>query len=474
MWYNLRPILLRETNVNKGKLILLNPPGDKLYVRDYYCSFSSKADYCWPPQDLLYLSGILDEDFKVEVIDAIIEKKSPEDVLSALSDDSVRGVIFTTGTATLKSDLQLMERFKRDHDIPVIASAGIMPFIGQELLDSYPFIDGILLDFTEKDIAAYFKGERSKPLRGMVYRGEGGEIASDVKASRDYSVPVPRHDLFPLGKYRIPLAKRHPFAEVVTSLGCPYSCAFCTAGAYGYRTRDVEGVVEELKMLSGMGVKELLFQDPTFTINTERVKAICRGITDNGLDFTWSCNGDIKALDEEKIKHMRAAGCHTISVGIESGSDEILKKYSKPITVESIKAGVALMNRYRIRVLGYFIVGLPGDDRESILKTIDLARRLNLDYASFAIATPDIGTRLRAEALEQGWISSDDNVFDSTDFPILETDQLSREEVWALRKAAVRKFYLRPSYLMKKVGQLRSWRDIRSAASNALSLFRKS
>jgi len=132
------------------------------------------------------------------------------------------------------------------------------------------------------------------------------------------------------------------------------------------------------------------------------------------------------------------------------------------------------MNRYRIRVLGYFIVGLPGDDRESILKTIDLARRLNLDYASFAIATPDIGTRLRAEALEQGWISSDDNVFDSTDFPILETDQLSREEVWALRKAAVRKFYLRPSYLMKKVGQLRSWRDIRSAASNALSLFRKS
>jgi len=466
--------LLRETNVNKGKLILLNPPGDKLYVRDYYCSFSSKADYCWPPQDLLYLSGILTEDFQVEVIDAIVEKKSPQDVLAAMSDDAVQGIVFTTGTATLKSDLELMEQLKRTRDIPVIASAGIMPFIGRELMDSYPFIDGILLDFTEKDIVAYFKGERSKPLKGMVYRSAGREIASDANTSRDYSVPVPRHDLFPLKKYRIPLAKHHPFAEVVTSLGCPYHCAFCTAGAYGYRIRDVEGVIEELKALSDMGIKELLFQDPTFTINTERVKAICRGIIDNGLDFTWSCNGDIKALNEEKIKYMRDAGCHTISVGIESGSDEILRKYSKPITVDSIRAGVALMNRYRIRVLGYFIVGLPGEDRGSILKTIDLARQLDLDYASFAIATPDIGTRLRAEALEQGWISSEDNVFDSTDFPILETDRLSREEVWTLHKAAVRKFYLRPSYLMKKVGQLRSWRDVKSAASNALSLFRKS
>ena len=457
-------------------MILLNPPGDKLYIRDYYCSFSSKADYYWPPQDLIYLSGILNEEYSVRVIDAIINRQTEDDVLSEIEDSGARALIFTTGTATMQSDLRLMERVKAKSDIKIIASAGILPFIGNEFLKRYEYVDALLLDFTSLDICVYIRSNEQldDPLQGLITRKNGQFIQSTEKLLLTYTVPVPRHDLFDFKKYRIPIARRFPFTVVVTSLGCPHSCGFCTAGAYGYKTRDVDGVIEELRLLSRLGVKEILFQDPTFTINTNRVVELCSKMVENKFDFTWSCNADIKSFNEDKIKHMKAAGCHTVSLGIESGNEKILQKYSKKITTEEIKSTIRMLNEYKIRVLGYFIIGLPGEDEDSIRQTIDLAKQLDIDFASFAIATPDVGTPLRREALQKGWMRAEKDVFDSTDFPVLETGNLSKEDVWKLRSQAVREFYLRPSYLFKKVRQIRSFRDVKLAASNALSLFRKS
>lgn len=457
-------------------VILLNPPGDKLYIRDYYCSFSSKADYYWPPQDLITLSGILDQEYSVRVIDAIISRKSGEDVLAEIADSQASAVIFTTGTATMQSDLRLMERIKTKTDIKIVASAGILPFIGEEFLKRYSYVDALLLDYTSQNICAFLreKGQVEGPLQGLIIRHNGQFLTSTEKPPSTYTVPVPRHELFDFKKYRIPIARRFPFTVVVTSLGCPYSCGFCTAGAYGYRTRDLDGVIEELKLLSRLGIKEILFQDPTFTISTKRVVELCSRMVENNFDFTWSCNAHIKSFNEDKIKHMKAAGCHTVSLGIESGSDEILKKYSKKITTDEIRRTIRMLNDYNIRVLGYFIIGLPGDNEASIRKTIDLAKELDLHYASFAIATPDVGTPLRREALEKGWMRADADVFDSTDFPVIETEDLSKEEAWRLRSRAVREFYLRPSYLFKMVRQIRNFRDVQVALSNALSLFRKS
>jgi radical SAM superfamily enzyme YgiQ (UPF0313 family) len=460
--------------LNTNEVILLNPPGDKLYIRDYYCSFSSKADYYWPPQDLIYLSGILDEEFTVQVIDAIINKQTEDEVLSEILDSGVKALVFTTGTATMLSDLRLMERIKARTDIKIVASAGILPFIGEEFLKQYECVDALLLDFTSQDIRVYIRenGQVDVPLQGLITRKNGQYLKSTEKLPLTYSVPVPRHDLFDYKKYRIPIARRFPFTVVVTSLGCPHNCGFCTAGAYGYRTRDVDGVIEELRVLTRLGVKEILFQDPTFTINTNRVVELCSKMVENGLNFTWSCNADIKSLNEDKIKHMKAAGCHTVSLGIESGSEKILEKYSKKITTDEIKSTIRLLNAYKIHVLGYFIIGLPGEDEESIRQTIDLAKQLDIDFASFAIATPDVGTPLRKEALLKGWMGPEEDVFDSTDFPVLETESLSKEKVWKLRSQAIREFYLRPSYLFKMVRQIRNIRDVRVAASNALSLFR--
>ncbi|MGB9005664.1 MAG: hypothetical protein WCB96_08075, partial [Candidatus Aminicenantales bacterium] len=126
-----------------------------------------------------------------------------------------------------------------------------------------------------------------------------------------------------------------------------------------------------------------------------------------------------------------------------------------------------------LRILGYFILGLPGETREMALRTIDLAKKLNIDIASFAIATPDIGTRLREEAVARGWIPADLDSWDSTDYPLIASGDMTPEEIWRMRRKAVRAFYLRPSYILRKLGQVRSWTDLRMLASNALSLLSK-
>ena len=455
-------------------VLLLNPPGDKLYIRDYYCSFSSKADYYWPPQDLIVLSGILSEKYKVEVIDAIINKISKEKCLDKILNSDYKAIIFTTGTATMTSDMELMEKVKKGKkDIKIIASAGIMKFIYKEFLNTYDFIDGILIDFTEKNILSYIDNDCSKPLGGLVYRKGKELVEYNERLPMKFTIPVPRHELFDFKKYKIPIARNFPFTVVITSLGCPYNCAFCTAGAYGYRVRGIDNVIKELIYLAELGIKEILFQDPTFTINKKRVIELCKKMIDNGLNFTWSCNADIKSMDEEKIYWMKKAGCHTVSIGIESGDDSILKKYSKMITVEQIRKAINLLNKYKIRILGYFIIGLPGETRESILKTIKLAKSLKIDIASFSIATPDIGTRLRQEAIEKGWIPPDALNFDSSEFPIIETEKLKKEEIWQLRKKAIREFYLRPSYILRRLFQIRSIRDLEITISNAISLLSK-
>ena len=460
--------------MKKKKIILLNPPGNKLYIRDYYCSFSSKADYCWPPQDILYLSGILNKDFDVQVIDAIADRKTKEEIKNILFCSNTADIIFATGTATMNSDFRLTQGVKKKNkEIKLIASSGIMKFIGLEVMKRYSFLDAVLMDFTEPSIVAYVKGENKTELKGIIYRKKGHLVEWMPSMEKKFSLPIPRHDLFPLEKYRTPIAKRFPFAEVITSVGCPYNCAFCTAGAYGYKVRNVDNLIEELDYLSRLGIKEILFQDPTFTISTKRVIDICKKMLENNFKFTWSCNADIKSLNEEKIYYMKQVGCHTVSIGIESGSDEILEKYSKMITQDKIISTINLLNKYKIRILGYFIIGLPGEDKESIFKTINLAKQLDIDFASFSIATPDIGTRLREEALQEGWISQHLDIFDSTEFPTIETEKLKKEEIWKLRSKAVRKFYLRPSYIAKKIQQIKNFETLKIIVSNAVALLKK-
>jgi len=454
-------------------VLLLNPPAPDLVIRDYYCSFPSKAKYYWPPQDLLGLSGLLAETCRLTVLDAVMTPRTQEDILALVDRENIDTVIFTTGSASLAGDMALAGFLASSRPaLRLVASSGIFKFSPESVMERFPFLRAALLDFTEPEIVDFVAGTPGN-WNTIWERRDGRVLKPAGVFSKTFKLGVPRHELFPIRLYSMPTARRHPLTVVTTSLGCPYRCRFCTAGAYGLKYRDLDDAMAEFRHIKELGIRELWFADPTLTVNGRFLDEMLRRMIEADFGFSFACNADINSMTEDKIALLKKAGCHTVSIGLESGDDAILKRYLKTLDTEKSRTIVRLFNKHRIRTLGYFIVGLPGEGRDEIRRTIDFAKSLRIDFASFAIATPDIGTDLRREALEKGWIRGDVDTFDSTLHPVMETGELPLSEIVRLRNRAELAFYLRPSYLFRKVFSLRSGRDLAILAGNGFHMLRR-
>jgi uncharacterized radical SAM superfamily protein len=454
------------------KVLLLHCPGDKVYLHDYYTSYSSKANYYWPPSDLVLLSGMLDG-FDLAVLDAIAERLTPEETERRILDFKPDAVVFTTGTATWENDRRFLEGLKSKLPCRLIGSGSVFLFEAETLLGQAPFLDALILDLVSPEIATFIEGAPG-PFKTLVLPGRPvPDPMPGWPKQQDFSLPLPRQDLFQHARNRSPLARRRPFALVVTSIGCPYSCRFCVAGSIPYRRRAVESVLEELRLLRSLGIREIMFNDPTFTVSHKRIADLCGRMTAEGLDFGWTANGHVATLSDDTVAILRKAGCHTLMIGVESARDEILALYAKGSTRAKVAEAFRTCKRHKIKTLAYFIIGLPGETRESTLETIKLAKELDCDFASFTVPTPDIGSKMRQDAIAKGWLSRETLTFDSTEFPVFASDSLSAQEIWELRQKAVRSFYLRPSYLIKKVLGIRSVRDFLFLLDQARAMFVK-
>jgi len=441
------------------KVLLLHCPGDKIYLHDYYTSYSSKANYYWPPTDLVLLSGVLRET-ELAVIDAVADRLSEDECLARVREFDPDTVIFTTGTATWKGDFAFTARIRAESSAKIVASGSIFLFEAGRFLAAAPHVDAAILDITSPEILDYVQG-RERNYTALIVRREGGlSVPASPRPAAVFTIPAPRHDLFNLRANRSPLARRRPFTLVVTSIGCPFGCVFCVAGAVAYRSRNLDGVVAELETLRDLGVREIMFNDPTFTVSKKRVLELCAEIEKRGLRFSWVCNAHISTLDDELASAMKKAGCHTVMIGVESGQEEILAATDKKITREKARTAFAVCKKSGLRTLAYFIVGLPGETPESVARTIRFAKDLDPDFASFTVLTPDVGSPLRRESVDKGLLNPDVLQFDSTCPPVFSSGAMSREDLWKHRQKAVRSFYLRPAYLFKQLGAVRGLRDL--------------
>jgi len=454
------------------KVLLLHCPGDKVYLHDYYTSYSSKANYYWSPSDLIILSGILRE-YNLLVVDAIAEKLSIEECERRILDFKPEAIVFTTGTATFENDITFVKNLRNKISSLIIASSSIFQFEGEYFLKSYPIIDALILDIINSEIADFIEGKEKEYLTIDYRKRNNLYVSSGFRREQNFHLPIPRHELFKFWLNRSPLAKRTPLAIVITSLGCPFNCKFCVAGSINYQYRNIDSVIQELKYLQSMGVKEILFTDPTFTVSKKRTSELCQKIIDNHLDFTWTCNAHVTNISEELLLNMTKAGCHTLMIGVESGTDKILEICSKKTTKEKIRNAFKICKKYKVKTLAYFIIGLPGETKESILDTISFAKELDCDFASFTVMTPDIGSKLRQEAIEKGLLSPEIRTFDSSSLPVFSSGELTENEIWKLRQKAVRSFYLRPCYLIKKIKSIHSFKELTFLCEQALAMFSK-
>ena len=306
-------------------------------------------------------------------------------------------------------------------------------------------------------------------IKGLVWRN-AGQVA--LNPDRPFirnldDLPLPRHDLLPLNRYRVPLVGG-PYAFVVTSRGCPAACRFCIKHvSYGnsVRFRSPENVLDELSLLAALGVKVVNMYADLFTLNREHVMGICQGLVERGLHLRWTCNSRVDFVDPEMLQAMARSGCWMISWGIESGDDGMLQRMRKGITTEQVEQALRWAREAGIKNWGYFIIGLPGETEESIRRTIAFAKRLPLDLVLFHIAAPHPGTPFFFEVMENGWFRpgtrwEEVDMDRSTvlDYPNLRAEELER---WASR--AFRAWALRPgplwTYTRLLIGNPALWRS---------------
>lgn len=436
------------------KVLLLNPPGDALAIRDLYCSISSKATYYWQPADLAAASGLLAERHDLSVLDAMVERLSPARALERALACSPDAVLSLTGSSTWPGDFAFLSSLKAARPGLRVAVSGDLS-VGQwrEVLERHACVDACLLDFTSPSLGRWLEEPESGPLPDLAYRGPSGVVAPAPDEARGAELRLgrARHELFPLSRYRLPYA-RGPVATVLTGFACPYRCSFCIQSAHvmTYRWRPAAEVLEELRAVRALGLRSVLFRDPLFEANRKNALALCRAMAAERLGLEWSCNSRVDTLDEELAAAMSAAGCRMVLFGLESASDKTLSALGKGSTVAQAERAIALCRKHGIGVSGYFILGMPPETREDALRTIDRAVGWDLDFASFAAPSPDYGTPLRREALAAGRLDEGLAVFDRSEAPGF-SGALPGAEVEELLRLAYRRFYMRPAWLARRL-----------------------
>ncbi len=457
------------------RVLLLNPPSHSVVVRDYLCSKTSKSGYLFHPIDLVLLSGSLASEHDVHVLDAVAEDLDADQAHARIEALAPEVVVSLVGSVSWPEDRAfLAEQARRGRR--VVATGDVLHEASEERLREEPWIEAAPHAFANDDLLRYLGGEREE-LEDMTLRDAQGtprhlRVGARHKRRGEYRVPRPRHELFPTHGYRFPFARSQRFATLLTDFGCPYPCTFCVIGTLGYRTRPVADVLEEIDHLRAAGTRELFVMDQTFGVQRERALELCAALEQRG-DLSWTTFTRPDTATDELLGAMRRAGCHTLILGIESADDALLARYKKGYDTNVTRAAVGRAQAAGMAVVGTFVIGLPEESEASLEASLAFALELELDFLSLNMAVPRFGTPFRAELLGLGLVDPTELVMDQGGASaFLPTRTLDRDAMLALKRKLVRRFYLRPSWILRRLRRVSSWSELANHASQGWALLR--
>jgi anaerobic magnesium-protoporphyrin IX monomethyl ester cyclase len=431
------------------KITLVNPP------------YPQKAHSHPPfiPLGLAYLGAVAEQaGHEVKIIDCQAEKLTIDTFRQRIGQQKPDIIGATSTTLLYKSAKRILETAKEQHPNAITMIGGShVSFWDENALNESPSIDVVVrregeLTFLEllKQIEAEktFAGVLGTTFRtsdGKIVRNEDRPFLNDLD-----SLPSPAYHLLPLqafhrmGKTIFPL---------VTTRGCVQWCDFCsTVRMFGraYRVRSAKSVVDEMEMLHNKyGESQFTFYDDAFTVNRQHVLRICEDIEARKLNITWDCETRVDMVDEELLTAMYNAGCITVWFGVESGSEKILCQMNKNIKLDETRQAFKIAQKVGLMTIASAVIGFPGETEVTAWETINFINSLNPDDIGFYVATPYPGTPMYEQVVKNGWLRVTDFDKYDTATPTFETPQLSMERIREIRYKAHRKFYLRPSYVLK-------------------------
>ena len=455
------------------KTLILNPPFHPGFSRGQRSPQVTKSGTFYYPIWLSYAVGAVEADgHDMTYIDAPADRRTLEDVVAVARRESPRLIVLDTSTPSIENDARVAETLRRECPQAVIGLVG--PHVSStplETLKNYPWVDFVAIreyDETLREVArAVEEGKDWDKAAGLAVRRNGlpslnppRELIQDLDRLPFVAATYKKHLNFKNYFYAI---TQWPVVTIISGRGCPYKCDFClfpqTLQGHQYRQRSEDNLVDELEFIerSFPGVREVFIEDDTFTLNRKRVTRVCDEIIRRGLRIRWTCNARCD-VELETLKHMRAANCRLLCVGIESGNQAILDNVQKGISLDRIERFFKEVKHSGLMVHGCFMAGNRGETRQTMQSTLDLAKRLTPDTAQFFPLMVYPGTKAYEDALRDGhvvaksyseWLTPEglhNTVVDRPDLP--------HKEIVEFCDRARREFYLRPGYIAYKLRQI--------------------
>lgn len=307
----------------------------------------------------------------------------------------------------------------------------------------------------------YESGSDWDDVPGTVVRRADGEVVQNPARPLPKDInryPMPAWDLLPVTDYHC-LTLLKPFATMVTTRGCPWHCGYCSqVYSEKLRFREVELVVDEMEFLErSYGVREIVFFDETFTIGKRRMLKFSEEVQRRGLKVKFNIRARVDTVDRDVVRALKKAGLRSIHMGVEAGTDRVLKIMNKQITREQTEQAFRICREEGVDTRGYFMVGYYDATPDDVEDMISFASGLGLDWASFSVATALPATDLYRIAQERGYVEGDFWKRYTIDgggvIPQLETETFTAEQLRAYRTKAYMKFYLRPDLIRRKLSK---------------------
>ncbi len=423
-----------------SRLLFVNPPGPRYLYRGTICTYLSKARYVWKPKDFILISGTIPPDWDVRFLDASIHRLDIEETLRRIDAESPERLILALSSLHWEGDLAFLKRLRERQPKAHLTLFGEVLLEAAFLEQARPFADAILLNPVQYSVEEKgFPGPDEKPL----------------KAGKAVALGIPRHALFDNRRYRWPFNRLFRYAAVYTQYGCPYSCSYCTEAITSVAWRPAEGVLEELRMLRRDGYRELHLGDASFGFPKPNAMQLLKGMVDGRMGFGWSAYTYPALADRDMLELMKASGCHTLVIGIDTADFDLLKPYGRRLSMDRLRRFLEDCRQLGIDVCGDFILGFDGETEEDVKRTIALMLSLQLAYVSINIATPVIGSSLRQKARREHRLDERAPGFDQSGDSILGTGRISPARLRTLRRGATLAFYARPSYLWRRLTGVR-------------------
>ncbi|MBI4709617.1 MAG: radical SAM protein [Nitrospirae bacterium] len=454
------------------KVLMLNPPYGKDFCRSARWAAKSRGRVQRHPDWMLIAAAVLeDAGHEVKFVDGAALNLERDEIKNIIRDFSPSMVVIHTTTPSIYNDISYASLAK-EVCRPVIVLIGA--HVSAEFEDTFRISNGAVdiialgeYDYTLRDIAS---GKPVKDIEGLAYQEKGAVIKTPERPMLDV-----RELPFPAWRHIKPewyqdAGKRFPFLTLISGRGCFARCTFCrdTPVMYGrrLRLREPAQVVDEMEYDIKLFpyIREIMFETDTFTASRGHVEGVCEGILKRGLKISWSCNARVD-IDLSLLPLMKKAGCRMLMVGFEFGTQEALDSVEKGTKLEQARRFAEEASRLGFIIHGCFMIGAPGETKETARATIEFAKSLPVDTIQISGICTYPGTEMYKWAKEKGylvpkdWREWIDNELEQC--TLLSYPQLSKEEIDSLIDEGLKSFYLRPRQMLRMALNMRNMGDVK-------------